>query len=127
MTLRDRRGPLAAILLAVAYALVLSAVFSHILVEFRAIAPLKPSPLLQYLLVFTLADLMRATFTAREYGFIQGVIAIPRTLVSNIIAIMSGRRAIAAYWRTLRGSPVVWDKTDHRDHPALALEPQVAG
>lgn len=132
MTLRDRRGPLAAILLAVAYALVLSAVFSHILVEFGAIAPLKPSPLLQYLLVFTLAGLvwrclMRAAFTAREYGLIQGLIAIPRTLVSNIIAIMSGRRAIAAYWRTLRGAPVVWDKTDHRDHPALALEPQVAG
>ena len=31
----------------------------------------------------------------------------------------AGRRALFAYLRTLRGAPIVWEKTDHRDHPAI--------
>ena len=65
--------------------------------------------------------------TAREFGWRQGLLAIPRTFVSNIIAIMAGRRALLAYIGTLRGAPVVWDKTEHRAHPAMASpEGQVA-
>ena len=62
---------------------------------------------------------MRVAFTTSEFGR-EGLMAVPRTLVSNVIAIMAGRRAIAAYVRTLAGEPVRWEKTEHRDHPVLA-------
>ncbi|WP_325065275.1 glycosyl transferase family protein [Qipengyuania gaetbuli] len=127
MTLRDRRGPLAALVLACAYFLVAASFISGLAVEFGLVAALEPSPLLRALLLFTLAGLFwrcaaRAVFTAREYGAAEGLRAIPRVIVSNIIAIMSGRRALAAYFGTLRGAPVVWDKTEHSDHPAIALQ-----
>jgi adsorption protein B len=61
---------------------------------------------------------MRFTFTAREYGLAEGIWAVVRIPVSNVIAIMSGRRAFAAYFRTLRGGRVMWDKTVHLSHPA---------
>ena len=125
MTLRDRRGPMAALVLAVAYLLVLVSVISQVSAAAGLIAPIEPSPLLQALLVFTMLGLfwrlaMRALFTGREYGLKQGLLAIPRVVVSNVIAIMSGRRALVAYWRSLRGAPIVWDKTRHHDHPSLA-------
>lgn len=126
MTLRDRRGPLAALVLAIAYLLVLSAIVSQVSIAAGVVAPLEPSPVLRGLLSFTMFGLVwrlavRGLFTGREYGLKQGLIAVPRVLVSNVIAIMSGRRALAAYWRSLRGAPVVWDKTEHHDHPSLAL------
>lgn len=48
----------------------------------------------------------------------EGLRAIPRVIVTNVISIMSGRRALAGYIRTLRGAPVVWDKTEQSAHPA---------
>ena len=124
MQLRDRRGPLAAILLVIAYVLVCM-IAVRLVLEHVGIAQAPPaSPLLQALLWLNLTGLLlrfmvRFCCTAREYGWRQGVLAIPRTFVSNIIAIIAGRRAFAAYIGTLRGAPVVWDKTEHRDHPAL--------
>ena len=125
MTLRDRRGPLAAVVLAIAYLLVAATFLSQAAASLGILVPVEPSPLLRALLVFTLLGLvwrcaMRGLFTAREYGLVEGLVAVPRVFVSNIIAIMSGRRALAAYLKTLRGGPIVWDKTDHCDHPALA-------
>jgi adsorption protein B len=131
MTLRDRRGPLAAILLTIAYVLVALATLGHLASDAGLIDPFTPSPVLSGLLLVTFAGLtwrlgLRAVFTAREYGLRQGLLAIPRTLVSNVIAIMSGRRALAAYIRTLRGAPVTWEKTEHRAHPAPQAKEQVA-
>lgn len=126
MVLRDRRGPFAALLLAIAYMLVALSLLSHVATELGLIPSLQMSPLMGGLLLATFSGLWwriltRALFTAREYGPRQGLLAIPRVLVSNVVAIMSGRRAIQAYIATLRGAPVVWDKTEHYDHPALAL------
>ena len=126
MTLRDRRGPLAAILLAIAYLLVAIGALVHFASDAGIIEPVPQSATLSLLLMVTFFGLawrlsMRAVFTAREYGLRQGLLAIPRTLVSNVIAIMSGRRALVAYVRTLRGGPVTWDKTEHSAHPTLAL------
>lgn len=131
MQLRDRRGPLAAILLAMAYVLVAASLLAWSLVGLGLVQPMPLSLLLEGLLALNLAGLLlrmatRATFTGREYGWRVGLMAIPRLFVSNIIAVMAGRRALAAYARTLRGAPVVWDKTDHRDHPAFALAPDRA-
>jgi adsorption protein B len=64
---------------------------------------------------------MRAAFTAREYGFREGVRAVLRIPVTNIIAMMAARRAIGAYVATLRGRPLKWDKTFHHALPAALL------
>lgn len=123
MMLRDRKGPFAAVLLALAYVLIASTAALHALAHFELVRPLPLTPVLKVLLAFNLAGLawrclLRAIFTGREFGWREGAMAVPRVVVSNIIAIMSGRRAVAAYLAALRGQPVVWDKTEHRAHPA---------
>jgi adsorption protein B len=127
MQLRDRRGPLAAILLMLAYTLVLVSGASFVLASAGLVAPMPISPLLKGLLWLNIAGLIvrmaaRAIFSGREFGWRVGLLAIPRLFVSNIIAIMAGRRALVAYIRTLRGAAVVWDKTEHRDHPVLGFD-----
>jgi bacteriophage N4 adsorption protein B len=123
MALRDRRGPLTALVLAVAYLLlVIEAVLgiarlagwqqAHVL-----------SPVLRMMLILSFASfawraLWRGYFTGREYGLAEGIRAVFRIPVANIISIMAGRRALAAYVGTLRGAEVNWDKTQHSDHPA---------
>ena len=62
----------------------------------------------------------RAVFTAREFGVVQGLLAIPRVIVSNTVAIVAARRALFAYARSLRGVQIAWDKTEHTSHPAFA-------
>ena len=125
MQLRDRRGPLAALLLAIAYALVGLTLAVWMARTAGFVPPAPRDRLLDVLLLFNLAALAwravwRGAFTAREYGWREGVRAVPRLLVSNVVAIMAGRRALAAYVGTLRGAPPVWNKTEHHDHPALA-------
>ncbi|UIP08236.1 glycosyl transferase family protein [Erythrobacter sp. SDW2] len=129
MRLRDRRGPFAALVLAIAYVLVVLSGFSLAL----SVAGLGPkmtlSPLLWWLVVLNLASLVwralfRFAFTAREYGLVEGLRAILRIPFANVIAIMAGRRAFVAYLRCLAGKRPRWDKTDHHLHPA---QPGLAG
>ena len=125
MQLRDRRGPFAALLLALGYVLVVLSGLQIVLSAFGVERPINLSPLLETLLLGNLLALiwravMRMAFTTREFGWREGLLAIPRILVSNVIAIMAGRRAIVSYIRTLAGQPVRWEKTEHRDHPVLA-------
>ena len=124
MTLRDRRGPFAAMLIAIAYLLVALGAIIHFASHMGVVEPIQSSPALTLLLWLTSLGfvwrlIMRAVFTAREYGLQQGLLAVPRALVSNVIAIMSARRALAAYVRFLRGEAVTWDKTEHSAHPVL--------
>lgn len=62
--------------------------------------------------------LIRALFTARCYGWRQGLMAIPRMFIANFIALLAARRALAIYLRQLRSGTVVWDKTHHIAPPA---------
>ena len=63
---------------------------------------------------------MRFAFTTREYGVMEGLLAVLRIPVANVISIMAGRRALFAYIRTLGGGEVSWDKTLHgSSHPSL--------
>jgi len=123
MALRDRRGPLTAVVLASAYSLlVIEAVLSVARLAGWQYA-LALSPVLRVMLVTCFASLLwralwRAYFTGREYGIVEGIRSILRIPVANIISIMAGRRALAAYIATLRGAAVSWDKTQHSDHPA---------
>lgn len=123
MAMRDRRGPLTALVLFVAYLLVLI----EGVLALSAVSGLAPypaiSPELALMLRLTLLALgwrmaFRFACTAREYGWAEGFRALLRMPVANVIAILSGRRAILAYLATLKGEAVVWDKTAHRLHPA---------
>jgi adsorption protein B len=127
MLLRDRRGPLTALVLAAAYLLLILASLLWLANWLGMGRPWTPDPLIQFLLAANLASFgwrtgWRCTFTAKEYGWIEGLRAVLRIPVANIIAIMAGRRAIFAYLRTFgRGAPA-WDKTHHHAHPAARLE-----
>lgn len=125
MVLRDRRGPLLAIVLAAAYLLVLieGLLLAAALAGLRARA--EYPPLLRGLLVTCFLALVwrtawRFAFTTSEYGLGEGVRSIVRIPVANVVAIMAGRRALAAYIGTLRGKALQWDKTEHGSHPAAA-------
>lgn len=125
MALRDRRGPLTALVLAAAYALLLLDA-ALVLAQLRGLVPALPlSPAHRLLLTLGLVGLVwralcKAAFVSREYGLAEGLRAVLRIPVGNVIAIMAGRRALAAYVRSLAGQPVHWDKTQHIDHPAAA-------
>ena len=123
MRLRDRRGPFSSIVLMVGYVLLAISAFGFTASMMGYGTPVELSALAKFLLWANLAAfswrvVMRFAFTAREYGWHEGVRAVLRIPVANIIAIMSGRRAVFAYTRTLMGDAIVWDKTPHFAHPA---------
>jgi adsorption protein B len=126
MMLRDRRGPMMALVLAAGYVLLLVEALLGLAwwAGWREALPL--SSLLRTMLAISAASLIwrafwRFGFTAYEYGVVEGLRAVMRIPVANYIAILAGRRALSAYVRTLRGEVVRWDKTSHHAHPA-ALE-----
>lgn len=125
MRLRDRRGPLVALVLLAAYL----ALPLWPIVRFGEMAgfvvPVPPGPVLKGLLAFNLCSLIwrlvvRALFTGSEYGWIEGVRSVFRFPVGNIIAIMAARRAAVAYVRVLFGGALTWDHTLHCAHPVQA-------
>ena len=126
MALRDRRGPLTALVLAAAYVLLLLDAVLLVLQARGQIDVLALSLPLKAMLQasffgFVWRAVMRAGFTTREYGWREGLLSVLRIPVANVIAIMAGRRATAAYFRSLTSGRVVWDKTAHDRHPAAAL------
>ncbi len=126
MALRDRRGPLTALVLVAAYLLLLIDAILLLGEAWTGQALFVPlSAPARVMVALSLAGLgwrllARLVFTAREYGLAEGLRAVVRVPVGNVIAIMAARRAVAAYLRSLGGGDVVWDKTDHAAHPATA-------
>lgn len=125
MRLRDRRGPLTALVLFVAYLVALLVGVHWVLAALGLLPELALSPLLEVLLWANLAAvawraIMRFVFTAREYGWREGLFAVVRMPLGNVIAILAGRRAVLEYARTLGGRAPRWDKTEHAVHPAMA-------
>lgn len=127
MLWRDRRAPLAALVLLAAYAgLIVTALgwAGQALFGWREVAI---GDGLRLLLALNAVMLLwrlglRGHFTARWYGWRQGWLALPRAFVANIIAMLAARRAVAIYWRMLRSGEVVWDKTEHLESD-MAAEP----
>ncbi|WP_234035598.1 glycosyl transferase family protein [Erythrobacter insulae] len=120
---RDRRGPMTALVLLMGYTLLALTTLGWTAAAMGYGQPVALSPLLEWLLIANfIAFLWRAGFrfgfTAREYGPAEGLRAVLRIPITNIVAIMAGRRATFAYIKTLSGSAAVWDKTPHRSHPA---------
>jgi adsorption protein B len=57
--------------------------------------------------------MVRGFFTGKTYGWMEGLLAIPRAVIGNIIAMMAARRAMTGYLFAPRDRPPQWDKTDH--------------
>ena len=132
MRLRDRRGPLTALVLAAAYLLIViwAVLFMATRAGWHDPAPL--SRALVALLWINFASFVwragfRFGFTAQAYGWVEGLRAIPRIPFANVIAIMAGRRATAAYLRSLRGGAVRWEKTPHPVHATALIALRPAG
>lgn len=120
MALRDRRGPLTALVTAAAYVLVAIWIVLAAARSAGWTGGVEPPSYWRAMLwlgfaAFAWRAAMRAAFTAREYGPIDGL----RSVLRIPIAILASRRALTAYLRALRGTRIVWDKTAHRLHPAL--------
>jgi adsorption protein B len=125
MLLRDRKGLFVALLGLAGYALLLlillDALLRTLVPEAAALPPLVPdgSPLallvLANLALFCWRLLLRASFTAHAHGWREGLRAIPRAMVGNIINAAAAMLAIRRY-RTMLAStaPPVWGKTVHR-------------
>jgi adsorption protein B len=115
MRMRDRRGPLAALLLIAAY----SAAFlwAQLWLAEAMGAPIRArmDPLVVRLLTINAwllawRIMMRATFTASAYGVVEGLMSIPRLVVGNVIAVLAAARAVSLH---LGGGARRWDKTGH--------------
>jgi bacteriophage N4 adsorption protein B len=115
MRLRDRRGPLAALLLLAAYAAAL--LWAQIWIAEAIGAPIKArlDPALITLLtingwLLAWRVLMRVVFTTSAYGFSEGLRSIPRLVVGNVIAMLAAARALSLH---MGGGAKRWDKTRH--------------
>ncbi len=131
MRMRDRRGPLTAIVLFAAYLAVVCwsvVVIGQLsgLVEPRPTTSLVKAVVLVGVIGLIWRAVARFAFTAALYGRLEGLYAIVRLPVANLITIFAAHRAFAAYLGTLRGRETVWDKTHHERHPSVADQPNEA-
>jgi adsorption protein B len=118
MRMRDRRAPIAVLVLIAAYLAALSWAISATLHAVSGTAPgglsFGMAVLLTVnsgLLIWRLA--VRAAFTARVYGWRQALLSLPRAVVGNFIALAAAQRALFRYVGMLRGAAPRWDKTAH--------------
>ena len=115
MRMRDRRGPLAALLLLAAYTAAL--LWSQLWLAEALGAPVQARMDRTLTLLLTInfwllawRVAMRASFTASAYGWGEGLRSIPRLVVGNVIAMLAAARAVSLH---LSGGAKRWDKTRH--------------
>lgn len=117
MRMRDRRAPLAVLVLAAAYLALVAWGLSFSVHRFAGLgATVLPIPAWLVgangaLLGWRLA--MRAGFTGAAYGWREALWSVPRAVVANLIALLAARRAITRYIVMLRGGRIIWEKTAH--------------
>lgn len=124
MRMRDRRGPIAALLLLSGYLAAL--IWSQMWLAEALGAPVQVGmdPALSLLLWINMWLLlwriaMRALFTGSIYGWKEGLRSVPRLVVGNLIAIAAAARALTLY---LGRKPPAWDKTRHTFPKDLSRE-----
>jgi adsorption protein B len=115
MRMRDRRGPLAAVLLIAAYLAAL--LWSQIWLAEVLGAPVHARMSESLVTLLTINGwllawriLMRAWFTTSAYGLAEGLLSVPRLIVGNVIAMLAAARALSLH---LGGGAKRWDKTRH--------------
>ena len=118
MRLHDRRALLGAVILMAGYAAMLLTIILIAAHWFAGTALPNASPVLRlllsisgFILLWRLA--VRCAFSTSAYGWREGVRAIPRAVIGNVIAIVAARRAMWLYLRMRRDGVVRWDKTAH--------------
>lgn len=127
MRLRDRRSPLAALILLAAYA---SLVLFGLLSVQRWLGgdvAITPGPALGFLLAVNFGLLvwrmaMRFGFVTMAYGPMEGLRSLPRMVVANIVAMLAARLALANYLRSLTTGEMRWEKTRHIFPDAVPAE-----
>ena len=130
MRMRDRRAPLAVVILAVGYIAVpmwFLSLAMHAYSDGASPYANGAYPVAFWLLVANGALLawrlgMRMIFTGRSYGVREAFWALPRFLVGNLVSLIAAPRAVVVYVGMLRGAAPVWDKTRH-EFPDLPSDP----
>jgi bacteriophage N4 adsorption protein B len=122
MLFQDRKSIFATIVVIAAYiCLGLTAILAVATAQSTYQSPVLPAEvalLLWLNSVFLLWRLVvRAGFVAVLYGPKEALLSIPRSFISNVIAIMAMRRACTNYVRHCLGAPLTWDKTTHHSMP----------
>lgn len=133
MRMRDRRAPLAVVLLATGYLAVPAWIASLSLHGGAASASPYANgayPVALWLLVANAVLLVwrmavRMVFTGRSYGVREALWALPRFFVGNLVSLIAAPRALVVYIGMLRGAAPVWDKTRH-EFPDVSIDPVVA-
>lgn len=129
MRMRDRRAPLAVLVLLAAYVALVTWALAGVLrwIDGSGATPvLVPAWLLALntaLLGWRLA--MRMVFTGWAYGWREALWSVPRAIVSNLISLLAARRAVTHYVAGLRGRALVWEKTVH--HFPADIAPAAVG
>ncbi|MEE4348817.1 MAG: glycosyltransferase family 2 protein, partial [Pacificimonas sp.] len=125
MFLRDRKPVPNAIAIVLAYAaLTLSVLCEFARLAFPALSGFAPvvqggTPLAALLAVTSITLVwrlvLRSIFTWRIYGWRQGLLAVPRSLVANIFSVAAAWKATGAWIALLtKDTPLSWNKTAHR-------------
>lgn len=125
MLWRDRRGPLAAVVILAGYTalcLLLLHMMGRSLLGWHDAAWGGVMALLLSINAMLLAWrlMWRMLFTAQVHGWRQGLWALPRALVANVVAILASAQAVRNYMRMIRSGQVVWAKTHHSKKTGLA-------
>ena len=126
MLWRDRRALLAAVVLLAAYLGFALTTLGWVGEAALGWAPGERNSAIRVMLVINAALLlwrlgMRSHFTVRCYGVRQGLLAVPRAFIANVIAMLAAQRAVFLYVRLLRSGQVVWEKTEHWDNDAVPM------
>lgn len=125
MLWRDRKPLLTAPLLVLAYAAMLAGIGATLVRDAwppaNTLPPIAPGGGLLALLLALNAGLlgwrllMRALFTGEAHGWREGLLAVPRAAVANLVNIAATARAARRYAALVRtGGTGVWEKTSHR-------------
>lgn len=118
MRLRDRQSLLAAILLGAGY---LALALWLVLKAWQGAGGRGPAPLPALLSVLVSVNLgllgwrlaVRAAFTTAAYGWREGLRAMPRMAVGNLVTMLAAACALPGYRALRRGGRPRWDKTAH--------------
>jgi adsorption protein B len=118
MRARDRRAPIAVVVLAAGYLSLFLWLLSAAVHVVSGTEPVPLGPLLDRLLLINAGLLgwrtaCRVAFTWRLYGRVEGFRAVPRLIVGNLVDLLAMARAVRCYGAMAQGTPPVWDKTAH--------------
>lgn len=118
MRYRDRKASFAALVLAIAYFVMILTGFLYGLELSGLYQPQPISDLLKTMLMINASFLawrlaLKAYFVFSLYGLREAFLSVPRTFIANIINILAARRALFQYLKSLAGVAPKWEKTVH--------------